>query len=288
MKKFLFISALILIAASCISKSKHEEQLAKLAASQDSINAVVMNREAEISNFLADFTEIQLNLDSIKQIEKMMTLKSNNSELKLSAKNQIISDFKRLQQLNEQNKKLVRDLKWLRSKDLKKNKEFAQTIALLEKQLIAKDGEISELNNKIAALNIDVSDLKSNVDLLTAESQRKTQELLDKETKMNQAWYVLGTDKALIADTLIEKTGGFLGLGRTLRVTKDLNEDAFEMVDLRTFRTVELNVKKAKLISVHPEGSYHFDGDDNVVATLQIDDAYKFWSLSKHLVISID
>ena len=62
MKQSILLVFIILITASCISKSKHQEEL---AATRDSINAVVANRDSEIDKFLSDFTTIQLTMDSI-------------------------------------------------------------------------------------------------------------------------------------------------------------------------------------------------------------------------------
>lgn len=282
MKQVLFLSALVILAASCISKTKHAEEL---SATRDSINAVVETREAEISKFLTDFNDIQMNLDSIKEIEKLISLKSDDSEMSISTKDQIINDFSHMQQLLAKNKEIIKDLKWLRSKDLKKNKALMQTIALLENQLLEKDSAIAVLNNNIEALNIDVSELKSSVEALKVESDLKSQALLAKEDKMNQVWYTFGSKDSLIANKLIEKKGGFLGLGKTVKLAKNLDKSNFIMLDLRTFQSIELNVEEASLLSVHPEGSYHFERTETSVESLIIDAPTEFWSISKYMVI---
>ena len=285
MKQLVLFFLMALMAVGCISKTEHEKQL---TATRDSMNAVVGDRDNEILNFLLGFNEIQQNLDSIKQLEKMVTLETSSKELSLSDKDQIIEDINRLYNLLEKNKKLVADLKSQQGRDSKKIKELQATIVLLEKQLFEKDEEIALLNDKIVALNIDVSNLRTTVTQLTAESERKSQELLDKENEANKAWYAFGTDKELIANNIIDKSGGFLGLGKSMSVTKKIDTEYFEMVDVRTFFSVPLNVKKAKLLSVHPEGSFHFEGTDKSVASLEIDDAAKFWSITRYMVIVVE
>ncbi len=282
MKQLLFITALILSVTSCMTKTKHAEEL---AATRDSLNAVVATREAEINHFLEDFNEIQMNLDSIKAIEGLISIKSDNSEMSVSTKEQIINDFSYMQKLLEKNKKLVTDLKWLRSKDLKSNKALAQSIELMEKQLLEKDAVIADLNDKITNLNIDVSELKSSVDALKAESELKSQALLAREDKMNQVWYTFGSKDSLIANELAVKTGGFLGLGKTVSLAKNLDQSKFIMLDQRSFQSVELSVAKAKLLTVHPEGSYHFENTEKTIDALVIDSPSEFWSISKYLVI---
>jgi chromosome segregation ATPase len=285
MKKLALFFLVAIMAVGCISKTEHQKQI---DATRDSLTAVVGDRDNEILNFLLGFNEIQQNLDSIKQLEKMVTLETSSKELSLSDKDQIIEDVNRLYNLLEKNKKLVADLKSQQGRDSRKIKELQETIILLEKQMFEKDGEIALLNERISALNIDVSNLRTTVTQLTAESERKSQELLDKENEANKAWYAFGTDKELIANNIIDKSGGFLGLGKSMSVTKKIDTEYFQMVDVRTFFSVPLNVKKAKLLSVHPEGSFHFEGTEKSVASLEIDDAAKFWSITRYMVIVVE
>ena len=285
MKQLVLILVLTLTFASCISKNKHQEEL---AATRDSINAVVANRDAEIARFLSDFNAIQTNLDSIKQIENMVKVKSKNSEISSSAKKQIINDLIQLQQMLDKNKTMVEELKGMRLSDSRKLKALQKTISLLEKQLTDKDNDLAELNAKIETLNIDVTRLKSTVEELNAESERKSQELLNKVNTMNQAWYIVGSTDSLIDKQLVEKTGGFIGIGRTLQVSQTLDKDEFTAVDIRSFSSLPINVKKAKLLTVHPEGSFHFVNADKTVESFVIDDPVAFWSVSNYLVIATD
>lgn len=283
MKQPILFVLIILITASCVSKSKHQEEL---AATRDSINAVVANRDAEITKFLSDFNTIQLTMDSIKQIENMVSVNSKNKEITHKSKDLIVKDLIQLQQMLDKNKALVSELKGMRMSDSRKLKALQNTIALLEKQLIEKDADIAKLNEKIEMLNLDVSSLKLTIDDLTAESESKSQELSKKEDLMNQASYIIGTSDELLAKNLLVKAGGFLGLGRTLRVSKTLNKEDFNSIDIRSFSTVSVNAKEAQLLSVHPEGSYHFVGSEKMVDSFEIDDPAAFWSISKYMIIA--
>ena len=182
----------------------------------------------------------------------------------------------------------VAQLKKMQSGDLKKIKELQQTVALLQKQIETKDAEIAELNNKVASLNIDVANLTGTVSNLTAENQMKDQTITAKENQLNKGWYAYGSEKEMIKNNIIEKTGGVIGLGKTMKITEKINKSFFEEIDIRNVKSITLNVKKAKLISAHPEGSFHFTGDTKKVNTLEIDDAAQFWSVSKYLVIVVE
>lgn len=47
-------------------------------------------------------------------------------------------------------------------------------------------------------------------------------------------------------------------------------------------------LKKGKLISKHPDGSYEFGKDSNGQAELRILDPKNFWSLTKYLVVQVN
>ena len=68
----------------------------------------------------------------------------------------------------------------------------------------------------------------------------------------------------------------------------DFNKNYFTKEDLRTFKQVSLESKKAKLLTTHPEGSYTFEKNDKDLLTLVITNPTEFWSLSKYLVIKVD
>jgi hypothetical protein len=87
---------------------------------------------------------------------------------------------------------------------------------------------------------------------------------------------------------VIEKEGGVLGMGKTLKLKKDFDPEFFVKVDIRQFSQLPLNTKRAKLVTVHPAGSYHFAGNDKKVESLVIDKPEVFWSTSKYLLIVVE
>ena len=104
---------------------------------------------------------------------------------------------------------------------------------------------------------------------------------------MNTAYYAFGTKKELAEKNVIEKEGGVLGLGKTLTLKKDFNRDYFQKVDIREFKQLTLNAKKAELLANHPADSYHFTGT-NTVEALVIDKPNEFWKASKYLVVVVE
>ena len=67
----------------------------------------------------------------------------------------------------------------------------------------------------------------------------------------------------------------------------DFNKDYFTQIDIRKDTEIKLYSKSAKLLTIHPEGSYKLDKDEKGQYVLRITDPTLFWSVSRYLVIQV-
>lgn len=292
MKRIIVLVFGIVVFSACHNYKKDAQNLMMV---KDSLEQVTAFRDSSIASFLSDFSEIQANLDSIKQIEKIVSVQSgSNRELNASQKQLIIEDIAMLHQLLQKNKELTASLqKKLNNANLK-NANLEKTIAGLElmiKNLEAQAQEqdiiIADLTNEVKKLNVDINQLNQKIQVVESESQQKTQTIETQTVALNKAYYAFGTLKELKDNDIIEKSGGVIGLGKTPVMKKDFNRDYFTEIDIRNFDYLRLMAKKATLITVHPEGSFHFTGKKGG-DTLFIDNSADFWKVSKYLVVLTD
>jgi len=150
--------------------------------------------------------------------------------------------------------------------------------------------QLGKLNIKVADLGNQVTNLNANVDNLSAENKAKQQAIDEKTAALNTAYYVVGTTKELKDKKVIDKSGGFIGIGRTKTVTADFDKTNFTKTDVTTLTELPINKKKAVLLSNHPTGSYKLvsTADKKLVEKLVILNYTDFWSRSKYLVIAAD
>ena len=288
MKKLLFVLSVVVL-ASC---GQHKKEVARMQAVQDSIAQLGVQKDNSILEFIGAMNEIQSNLDSIKTIEKIVSVQTApGTELKAEAKKRIIEDIAQINNLLQKNKELVKSLQGkLRNSNLK-IAELEKMIDNLTKQVGEKDVEIASLKQELENLHVNVSDLNQKIESITAESekaiQEKNQAIELKTNELNTAFYAFGTKKELTEKNVIEKEGGVLGMGKTLKMKKDFNRDYFMKIDIREFNQLPLNTKKAKLVTYHPDGSYHFTGT-KTVESLVIDKPEEFWKASKYLLIVVE
>ena len=151
-------------------------------------------------------------------------------------------------------------------------------ITSLQEDLAKRDIRIKELDDAVSDLSGKVTDLSQET-----EEQKNTISTQDKE--LNTVFYVFGTTKELKEQKIL--SGG--GLFKAKEVMKgDFNKDYFTKADLRTLKEIPLEMKKAKILTNHPEGSYSLVKNDKGLLTLVISDPQNFWSLSKYLVVNVD
>jgi hypothetical protein len=292
MKKLLILLLGVVVFSACHNYKKDAERLMFV---RDSLQQETTFRDSSIVGFLNDFSEIQANLDSIKKIEKLVTVQSSmGRELNSSQKQMILEDIALLNDLMNRNKELTASLqKKLKNANFKIGnlegtiKELQLMVDNLEAQTMEKDGEIIMLKEDVRKLNVDISSLNEKIVVVETANKQKTQTIETQTIAMNKAYYAFGTAKELKDNGIIEKSGGVIGMGKTPVMKKDFNRDYFTEIDIRNFDYLRLMAKKAKLITVHPADSYHFTGK-KLSDTLFIDNTAEFWKVSKYLVVLTD
>jgi myosin heavy subunit len=284
------ISVIFLVLVFFASCQKYKREISSLNTSKDSIQQVVNARNDKILDYVASFNEIQGRLDSIKRIQKVLNvnLSDPNREVQQTEKDKIVEDINLINNLLEENKKMVASLKSKLKKSNLRVSELEKMIVNYQKQIEEKDYEISDLKSQLEKMQIDITQLNQKITVISDESNKKSETIQQQKEEMNTAWYCFGSKDELVKNNVVEKVGGFVGLGKTVKIKSGFNRDYFKKVDIRKFPEVMLMVKKAQLISVHPDGSYHFTGTEKSVENLVIDNPEEFWKAAKYLVILVE
>ncbi len=289
MKRLLIlVIALPLFFASCENK-KQTEQINQLQAEQHRYAKDATSKDSLINDFLLTLNEIEANLAEIRTREKFISEKTEKGkELSKPTREQINSDIRMINELMQQNKNKIAELnRKLKSSNLK-IAEFENMVAMTNSTLAERDEEITILKDQLANLNFSMALLNDTISAIREDNRSLSQTIVDKVDEMNIAHFIVGNRKDLIEKEILNKAGGFLGIGRTQKIAGDVNMDQFTEVDIRTFRSIPLGVKKATIISTHPAGSYELIEADKKIQELIIKDPNKFWQKSRVLVISTE
>jgi hypothetical protein len=286
------ISLVIIIAAGVYVysnfKEKQEAQYAQMEIERYSFSRQVTERDSMINEWLLTFDQIETDLKAIKEKESLITVKSSDTELSKNRKDQVLDDIKVINSLLESNKKKIASL----SAQLKQSGSTIQgmqtRIASLEASITQFENDIAVLKQDLVKKDFEIGDLNTKVLALDQEIVNKNGQIVDQTNKMNTAYIVSGTYKELKSKGILNKEGGFLGLGRSEYLVKDISDSLFAQIDVTLLKTIPVNSKNAKLITDHPINSYEMvhEGEKNI-AYIEIKDPEQFWKISKYAVVEI-
>lgn len=281
-------AALLLMLPSC-----NQGELDKSNQQKDSLIAVLQQREASLSEreaslneFISSFNEVERNLDSVAARQKILNLNADKGELKGNQKDRINAQIEAINDLMEKNRKMIGGLNRKVKNLTGENAKLKEAIETLNAQLAQKDSELAALNEKLNALNAQVAKLQISVDSLVTIDKTKSQTIADNTAAMHTAYYIIGKSKDLEAANVIDRTGGVIGLGKTSKISEEVDKSKFTKIDYTQTTSIPVNCTKVKIITSHPADSYKLEKDANGdVKSLVVINQEKFWGISKFLVI---
>ena len=294
MRKVILFAAgamMVIGLGSCVENSgKYKALQAQLDSLQNSYNV----QGAELDEVFATINEIEQGLSSIRESESILAVQTADGiEIKAGSKEQLKSDVEAIKSAiknyQDEIKKLEND-KRLQSAQFKKRlsamqkelKEKSEIIETISRQLEEKEAQIARQSKQIATLDETVSNLKDEVSTLSTEGQQLKAKVADQEEEIYSVYYIVGSKAELIEAGVMTRGGLF----KSSKVSYQAEKDAFVKIDLREISEINTNAGKAKVMSIHPKGTYAFVENDGEMV-LNISDPEKFWQQTKYLVIQV-
>jgi chromosome segregation ATPase len=245
----------------------------------EALQKQLQTKDSTANDMFGFINEVEDNLNVIEASQmKIAESKKGTNEVKTDVKESIKEHIQNINTLLEKNKVLVAKLESSLRKSNMKVDALQKTIDLLNQQMAQKDSEIADLKTQLEKLNFTVTDLSAKIEDLSGQNTQKAQVIDQQTTELNTAYYVIGVKKDL-------KTKGII-VGD--KVSQKVNPENYIKVDIRYLTEVKLNVKKAKILTTHPEGSYEMIMNGKIIDKIAIKNTKSFWSISKFLVIQTD
>ena len=291
MKLILLSAGLVIVLASCTDK----ETVTQLENTRDSLRVELDKQGNELTEYFHLFSDIESNINEIKQREQWISLQQEEELTSdKSSREQLVTDMKAINNLLSENKVKIDELnKKLKGSNYQTAK-FKKMVTELEEKISNQESDINTLNLKINDLLAQNADLNIRIDSLNVVNT-KSSEIITHNTVMIQeldsqihkAYYAAGTSDELLERNIIEKEGGFIGLGKVERLNSQININTLNSVDIRDVSSFPLNSKNVELVTEHPQDSYRIviNEEENKVDRLEILDPERFWESTKVLVM---
>lgn len=286
------IALLLLIIAGFVVNSMYtneqKKHLAVVENQKHSFTQLLTSRDSVINEWMLTFDQIEKDLNTVKEKENIIIMKSEDKEFSKDKKQQILKDIEYVNTLLDQNKKKIASLTAQLNKSGGTIKGLQVRIAELETSMKERETEIADLKTNLTQKDFQIGQLNTKMSEQEVAITQKDEKITTQTAEMNKGFIASGTYKALKAKGLINKEGGFLGLGRKEAMLQNFSQSVFTQVNITETKSIPVNSKDAKLITYHPASSYELVRDkDNKIASIDIKNPDEFWKVSKYAVVEI-
>ena len=286
MKKILLFSVCVALLSSCGNMGKNDA----MKSQNDSLSQVLAQRDAELNGIMEAFNEIQDGFRMINEAESRVDLETGVVEGRSNVQ-KIKDDICFIMEKLDANRKRIAELEEQLKNSRYASSQLKNTIANLNKELLAKTQQIETLQAELASKNIRIAELDDalvgltqHVNDLVAENKAQSATVATQDKALNAAWFVFGTSSELKEQKIVSKK--FLQKKKVLE-SDDFNKEYFTQIDIRTDKQIMLYSPEAELLTSHPVGSYEFQKNEKGQLALLITNPNKFWSVSRYLVIEV-
>ena len=286
MKKILLFSVCVALLSSCGNMGKNDA----MKSQNDSLSQVLAQRDAELNGIMEAFNEIQDGFRMINEAESRVDLETGVVEGRSNVQ-KIKDDICFIMEKLDANRKRIAELEEQLKNSRYASSQLKNTIANLNKELLAKTQQIETLQAELASKNIRIAELDDalvgltqHVNDLVAENKAQSATVATQDKALNAAWFVFGTSSELKEQKIVSKK--FLQKKKVLE-SGDFNKEYFTQIDIRTDKQIMLYSPEAELLTSHPVGSYEFQKNEKGQLALLITNPNKFWSVSRYLVIEV-
>ena len=277
----LFACLALLLLGACTGK-KSSPDLANMEQN-DSLQRIIAQRDSEINDMMSTLNEIQEGLSAINQAENRLSIAREGEGANKTAL--IKENIKFIANTMARNRELMKRLQQQLRESRFNGDELRKTISNLTQQLDDKAQELQRLKAELDAKDIHIAELdekidnlNDNVENLQTDAQQKAQTISNQDKQLNTAWFVFGTKKELKEQHIMEN-------GKVLQ--SNFNKNYFAKIDIRIDKDIKFYSKSARILTMHPSGSYTLTPDVNKQYVLRITNPQLFWSTSKYLVVLV-
>lgn len=161
------------------------------------------------------------------------------------------------------------------------------------------EGDIAGLERTIRQLNIMIEQKEETIKALRAEAQNmqirivdlseENTVLVEENTELREAYYVIDTQDGLEKQGIIDQRGGFLSIGKQTQIDR-LDAEKFDKIDIDVAEIyVGADLKGYQVLSDHKTSKQWYSfGKRNNEVHLTIHNPEAFWKISRYLIIEVN
>ena len=283
MKKTLLFCICLTLLTFVGCKNDTKAPVASNIQQNDSLQKIIAEKDNEINDMMETLNQIQDGFREINEAENRVNIVKDGEGS--NRRQQLMENIRFIANTMKENRTLIAKLRQQLRESSYRSEQFKKTIDNLVEELESKDQQLRQLRAELDAKDIHISELdatintlNTNVSDLKDENQKKDETINTQDKQLNTAWYVFGTKKELKEQRIID--------GNKV-LESNFNKSYFTKIDIRVDKEIKLVSKYAKILTMHPSGSYTLQRNANKQYVLRITNPQIFWSTSKYLVVLV-
>lgn len=294
------IMALMLVAAvgTACDRSKPElelrmQELQTVSAQKDSLIEEVMAATRFVGDLSADLSAVRaLNANRAVATQAADLEGKSPEEVRAEVRARVRDLAARVEQSESRLAQSRARVQSLTSSNADMQKQLAaydSTITSLHMVVEGQKTEISALSEQVLGLQRVNAELVQMGEELNAEKTQLTQTVDAMTVESNKVFYVVGTADELQEKGIIEKQGGFLGLGRVYTPAPALDKSDFVEIDRMRDSVITLPDSTREYQLVSAQDTRYLEvrpGEDNKVrSAVRIAAPELFWGPSRYMIL---
>jgi phage shock protein A len=291
-----FAAATLALAACDKSKDELNQKVAELSAvnaQKDSLIQEVMATSQFIGDLTADLAAVKaLNAGKPVASEAKELEGKTPAQMRATVRERVKELADRLQQSETRLSQSRARVASLTSNNADMQKQMAvydSTISSLRVVLESQKTEIAALTSQVSGLQQANVMLAATRDTLTTQRDDLTHTVANMTNEANKVYYVIGKEDDLVKKGILNKKGGFLGMGKTLTPARSLKESDFTQLDRMRDSTISFPDANAKYTIVSRQPTQYLavepDKNNEIREGLKISSPEGFWATSKFLIV---
>lgn len=162
-----------------------------------------------------------------------------------------------------------------------------RVIENLKRTVAEKEALIASLEARVDSLNVAVAGLRTEVRTGQETIARQETEIEGQRRDIATVRYVIGTKDDLVKRGIIVQQGGFIGIGKSQRLSGNFDESLFTTIDTDEVGTIAIPGREPRVISDQAKSSYSIEPSGEDASVLRITDPAEFRRV-KYLVVMVE
>lgn len=279
---FLGLSLLL----SCSGRGQKQE-LAYLKDINERLLIKAMEQELQIRDYMISLAMVMDHLNAIKSSQNLDPGRLRFDYASLDVRGQLETDLGIIRNTMEDRNYLFDLLNQELQRSSQRQWQHEKQLDSLNLLLEDKTTGVLVLREFVEELQLHKDSLALKADELEAEKWKQQQLIMSLSQQNNTALFIFGKRRDLQELQVIDKKGGFLGIGSVMKVQPGMLNSPVIRLNIQDVQQLHLPGKRPRIVSTHPPGSYSIGQDAENNYFLQISDPGTFWAINRHLVVVV-